>query len=80
MNIDILFFGMLAEAVHQHREKISVEKAMSLAEIKVLLEDRYAALKAYTYKIAVNEELITDEKQLIDKDVCIALLPAYAGG
>ncbi|MTI33486.1 MoaD/ThiS family protein [Xanthovirga aplysinae] len=80
MNLDVLFFGMLAEAVQKHRETMHVESPMSLADLKNFLENKYSTLKEYTYKIAVNEELANDESLLINKDVCVALLPAYAGG
>ncbi len=80
MQVEIKYFGMIAEKTAKSSEKITFDKDVSLIELKENLETQYPSLKAMHYTFAVDMELTSDFEQKISRDCEIALLPAFAGG
>ncbi len=78
MKVKLLFFGRLAEIVTDYNE-IDLEEKSSAYNLKKELLEKYPPLKKYTYRIAVNEELINEDIRLQENDV-VAFMPPFAGG
>lgn len=51
----------------------------TLQELNESLLARFPRLAAVSYRLSVNRQLITENRQLLDGDE-IALLPPFAGG
>ena len=51
----------------------------TLNELDDLLKARFPELSSVSYRLSVNRQLTTDNRQLSDGDE-IALLPPFAGG
>ncbi len=79
MTINILYFGLIAEAIQCTQEKLEVGKTTSIKEIKKLLINKYNVLEKLSYQIAVDQKLVNDH-QIISKTSEIAILPPFAGG
>lgn len=77
MKIDVVFFGELAELIGS--EKLSFSNVIDLLELQKNLENTYPPLKNKFYKIAINQQIVTENCKLNNMDE-IALLPAYSGG
>lgn len=77
MKIKLLFFGILSEAVKE--EILSISDIEHTDELNKYLQNKYPELKEYTYRIGVNQEIITDNVKLENGDE-VALLPPFAGG
>lgn len=78
MKVKLLFFGRLASIVTDYNEIELVDKSSAYNLKKQLLE-KYPSLKKYTYRMAVNEELINEDILLHENDV-VAFMPPFAGG
>ena len=77
MNIEIKYFGMLAEltgcnsgVLEPHAEPVSA--------LKNVLFEKYPALKTKDFRIAQNQELVAEDTILTGQE--IAVLPPFAGG
>jgi len=79
MNLNILYFGMIAEAVEMSNEQLTINNELSINEIESRLIDKYPVLEKLEYQIAVNQK-IENKKTLINQNSEIALLPPFAGG
>ncbi len=79
MNVNVKYFGMIAEKTGVHSEDMEIHKETQSDELLELLKTRYPALIELPFKMAVNQEIII-QKTEIQEGVEIALLPAYAGG
>ncbi|MCB9195518.1 MAG: MoaD/ThiS family protein [Flavobacteriales bacterium] len=78
MEINVKYFGMIAEAINKTEEQIEITKEEGLDLIK-FFEEKYPLLVEYNYRIAVNEQF----SNRINSDLetaTIALLPPFAGG
>ncbi|MBN1108248.1 MAG: MoaD/ThiS family protein [Bacteroidales bacterium] len=77
MEIKVLFFGVLAEVTEtMFRHYRNVE---SFSDLMLRIRDDYPTIAHYTYRVAVNNELVNDEPQLRDQDE-VAFLPPFTGG
>lgn len=77
MEINVLFFGVLAEVTgysHKHYRYIK-----SFGDLRLRIEDDFPEIVHYNYRIAVNNEIINADPVLNDRDE-IALMPPFAGG
>jgi sulfur-carrier protein len=77
MEINVLFFGVLAEITrtsHMHYRGIK-----SFGDLRHRVEDDFPEIVHYNFRIAVNNEIINDEPLLSPGDE-IAYLPPFAGG
>lgn len=80
MKVNILFFGIAAELAETTTLEIEVVTAMTIAEFKLFLVEKYPQLTSLnTYAIAVNEVYATPDFILSLNDV-VAILPPVSGG
>lgn len=77
MNLNIKYFGMLAEVTQCQEEKVDFSKG-TVSELLNTLYTKYPGLKAKDFQVAQNQEIIS--KNSIVSEVEIALLPPFAGG
>jgi molybdopterin synthase sulfur carrier subunit len=76
MNLTIKTFGQLAEitgTTELHME------AVDLVSLRVALMSKFPALKDRKFAVAVNKQLITENRNFKENDV-VALLPPFSGG
>ena len=69
---------MIAEATEKVDEELNVQYS-SVLGLKEDLVNRYPKLIDMNFKIAVNQQIVTDDYSLIGNEE-IALLPPFAGG
>ena len=77
MHIDIKYFGMLAEITGCDSEQIESE-IITVAELQNLLLNKYPDFRNKDFRIAQNQELVSDKTELTGEE--IAILPPFAGG
>ena len=70
---------MIAELIDKQSEDIDVQDDCTIQNLNEILTTKYDNLASYTYRYAVNEEMVKDEKKLSQNDEVI-LLPPFAGG
>ena len=77
MEIQVLFFGVLAEVTKtafKHYRGVT-----SFGELKMRIRDDFPEIAHYNYRIAVNNEIADDDPLLKDGDE-VAYMPPFAGG
>jgi len=77
MEIKVLFFGVLAEVTKtgfKHYRDIT-----SFSDLKLRIHDEFPELIHYTYRMALNNNIINEEPELENEDE-VAFLPPFAGG
>lgn len=77
MDINVLFFGVLAEVTgisFKHYRNVK-----SYGDLRLRIEDDYPEIVHYTYRIAVNNEIVNNDPPLNDGDE-IAFMPPFTGG
>ncbi len=79
INIDIKYFGMVAETVQLESEIFEISKDLSVRELKLILVKKYPGLGIINYNVAMNLDL-ADDNEKISENCEIAILPPYAGG
>ncbi|MDX9725782.1 MAG: MoaD/ThiS family protein [Bacteroidales bacterium] len=77
MEINVLFFGVLAEVTGTHRKHYT--GVSSFSDLRHRVEDDFPGIAGYNFRIAVNNRLGSEEPVLSDGDE-IAYLPPFAGG
>lgn len=77
MEINILFFGQLAEVTGTSSQKLS--GISDTDALKNRLQIQFPALESLTYSIAVNKKMIQQNTTLKPEDE-VALLPPFSGG
>ncbi|KAA3614778.1 MAG: MoaD/ThiS family protein [Calditrichaeota bacterium] len=77
MKTKILFFGSIGAMVGQG--EMFLENQKDVKSVKENLTKIYPELENFTYRIALNQEIVDDNPDLNDGDV-IALMPPFAGG
>lgn len=77
MQIDIKYFGMLAEITGCNSEKVESE-IQTVADLQKVLLEKYPDFKNKDFRIAQNQELVALETKLTGQE--IAVLPPFAGG
>ena len=75
--INLIYFGSVMDITNITAE--TIEAPATLWELNEWLISRFPQLSVTSYRLSVNRQLITDNRQLIDGDE-IALLPPFAGG
>lgn len=78
MELKLLFFGVLTDVIGVSNLEF-VTKATTTRTLNNNLQKDFPELKKYSYKIAVNQEIIKEEKKLKDGDE-VSFLPPFAGG
>lgn len=79
MKIEVLYFGLIEEALGIRKETITMASETSLLQVKAHLLSKYPALKQIAFQTALNKKIVPNEA-LIHQDAEIALLPPFAGG
>jgi molybdopterin synthase sulfur carrier subunit len=77
MEIKVLFFGILtdiAKTGFKHYRNVT-----SFNDLKHKIEDDYPEFVHFSYRIAVNNEIINEEPVLKDGDR-VAFMPPFTGG
>lgn len=77
MEIQVLFFGVLAEVTKTSFKHYSGVR--SFEDLRFRIEDEFPELVHYSYRIAVNSEIINDDPVLKKGDE-VAFMPPFAGG
>jgi len=78
--MNVLAFGIAKEIVGNSLLDIDCPKDATVADLKVLLEVKYAAFKKLgSYMIAVNNEYVPDET-IINQGDEVAVIPPVSGG
>jgi sulfur-carrier protein len=79
MEISIQYYGMLADITGKSLEMWSTEDRLSVAALRVKIQERYPELVDKKYKVAVNLQ-ISGDAAIVESNSEIALLPPFAGG
>jgi molybdopterin converting factor small subunit len=79
MTLQVMYFGMTAEATGRPLEQIEIEEQLTARELQNLLHQRYQSLSQLEYKLAVNRKIGAEDHPILPGDE-IALLPPFAGG
>ncbi len=77
MQLQIKYFGLLAEITHCDEETIEFSKS----QVSELLEElylKYPSLKQKDFKVAQNHEIVSTDSNITNPE--IALLPPFSGG
>lgn len=77
MEIEVLFFGEVAEIVGEN--KLMFNSISYSDELTSILCEKYPKLKKINFQIARNNQLIKENTMLENKDV-LAFLPPFTGG
>jgi len=77
MNLNIKYFGSLAEITHRNEETLEF-KMTSGSELLNVLFEKYPELKTKDFQLAQNHEIISKDTIISDNE--IALLPPFSGG
>lgn len=77
MEINVLFFGVLAELTGMRRKHYTAIESYS--DLKHRIFDEFPGIEHYTYRIAVNRTIINEDPVLRDGDE-LAFMPPFAGG
>lgn len=77
MELNIKYFGMLAEITNCDEEAMEFSKSSVLDLLKVLYI-KYPKLEQTDFKVAQNHELVTINCEINNPE--IALLPPFSGG
>jgi molybdopterin converting factor small subunit len=77
MEIDVLFFGVLAEVAQtniKHYRDVN-----SFSDLRLRIKDDFPEIIHYNFRFSVNNEIINNDPVLNDGDE-VALLPPFTGG
>jgi molybdopterin synthase sulfur carrier subunit len=77
MEVNVLFFGVLADVTGTNRKHY--REINSFSDLRHRIEDDYPEIVHYNFRVAVNNEIINEEPALNHGDE-IAFLPPFAGG
>jgi sulfur-carrier protein len=77
MEINVLFFGVLAEVTGTHRKHY--RGISSYGDLTHRIEDDFPEIVHYNFRIAVNNKIVNDDPLLREGDE-LAYLPPFAGG
>jgi sulfur-carrier protein len=77
MKVTVLFFGVLTEVMGTSLKVY--EGVKSLEHLKIRIADDHPETVHYSFRIAVNNELVDGDLPLNDGDE-VAFLPPFAGG
>ena len=81
MNVRILFFGALSEAVSAEPQSLELDEGATTAGLRQAVAERWPASAAAleTCMIAVNQEYVASDHVLAAQDE-VAFLPPVSGG
>ena len=80
MQVTVLFFGSLTEAVQANSLLWTFNADVpTVANLRLQLEDAYPTLNGKTYRVAVNQQFVEDVFVLNLGDE-VAMMPPFSGG
>ena len=79
MNLQLKYFGQIAEITEKKEEIINIDEGMEMSELCAQLESKYQSLKDINYTTAVNQLVDTKNINFSENDE-VAFLPPFAGG
>lgn len=79
MKVEVLYFGLIEEALGVTKESIPITTKTGLIDFKQILLKKYPLLNELAFQIAVNKKL-TSNNPILEEGAEIALLPPFAGG
>lgn len=77
MVITVIFFGILADVAQTGMK--AYRDVSSFSDLMNRINDDFPSLRHYTFRVAVNNEIVNDDAMLNDRDE-VAFLPPFAGG
>jgi len=77
MQVNVIFFGVLSDVVGKNM--LTIQDTDNMADLKSKLIISYPDLKDYTFRMAVNQQMVEDNYLLFDND-SVAVMPPFAGG
>jgi molybdopterin synthase sulfur carrier subunit len=77
MNMNIKYFGLLAEITSCREESIEIERP-TVSDLLEVLFEKYPGLKDKDFQVAQDQELIAKDAEITGSE--IALLPPFSGG
>ena len=77
MEIEIISFGKIAEFLPG--QKLELKEIKDTEALKTFLEQDYPALKGMKYKLALNQQLVQQNRELTNH-CTIAIMPPFSGG
>lgn len=77
MQLNIKYFGLLAEITNCSEETIFINKS-SVGELIEVITNKYPKLKSKEFQVAQNNEIVSNVTLITGDD--IALLPPFSGG
>ena len=77
MTIEIKYFGLIAEVTKCDQETIDFP-GNTIVDILNLLYSKYPDLKNKDFKVAQNQELVSENAEISGQE--LALLPPFSGG
>ncbi|MFA6481765.1 MAG: MoaD/ThiS family protein [Bacteroidales bacterium] len=75
--INLIYFGSVMDITGMPSETVAAPE--TLDELNTVLMARFPKLSVISYRLSVNRQLATGNRQLSDGDE-VALLPPFAGG
>jgi molybdopterin converting factor subunit 1 len=80
MQIEVLLFGIIADLIGESNISMKINSGSTIGDFKKYLIANYPQLKTYTtYAIALNEAYALD-RQIIQQQDTIAIIPPVSGG
>lgn len=77
MNLNIKYFGVLAEITQCSEETLSFSEG-TVGELLTMLLSKYPALGTKDFQVAHKQEIVTKDTKITNPE--IALLPPFSGG
>ncbi|MCL6295168.1 MoaD/ThiS family protein [Jejuia spongiicola] len=77
MNLNIKYFGQIAEITNKNEESIEFS-GLIVSELLDVLYSKYSDLKNKDFQVAQNQKLVLGDKEITGSE--IALLPPFSGG
>ena len=77
MQLNIKYFGLIAEVTHCNEETIEFTDS-TISELLEFLFGKYPELKTKDFQVAQNQEIVSFETIVSGEE--LALLPPFSGG
>lgn len=77
MNLNIKYFGVLAEITKREEEAMEFSKT-TVSELLEQLFAKYPGLEAKDFQVAQNNNIVAKDSKVLETE--IALLPPFSGG
>lgn len=78
-SLNLVFFGMAADAVGAPRGMIDCPWPVTAAEMRLLLAARFPGLGGFPYHLAQGTALLS-EAAVLQENLELVILPPFAGG